>query len=561
MAMDKQLKNDTQRFSQAVALHQKGQLEEAFKLYKAVLADNPNHADAIHLVGVIYQQIGKAEAAIREIRRAIKIIPNNPVYHNNLGAAYLVLDNLKSAAEHFRKAMRIKPDYWDAVTNLADCCYRLSRFDEAIDAYQAALRINPNHLPSLRQVAMAQLNKGDFNSAEKSFHNLLEQAPEDLKSLAGMAILRSYQGQLEKAEELCKRILAIDPRNIDALIRLITLGRSAIPDNAVEILETTAQDSALKKSDQVLLYDALAKAYDSQLQFDTAFHYYQRANQVRSRIKQNQFNLEDTQNRFATLIEVMTPAFFKARENFSSSSTTPIFIVGMPRSGTSLVEQILSSHSQVFGAGELDDIGKFAGIFSQNKQSAEFKQALTAIDADMISQLAQAYLQRINSLSDHSPYVVDKMPQNFEHLWLIKLLFPNAKIIHCQRDPMDTCFSCYVTNFTKEHGYKHDLRTLGQYYKLYETLMAHWQQVFSEASIFNVPYESLVDDPENRVRDMLRYCELEWQDSCLEFYKTERVVRTASYMQVKRKMYRSSVGRWKHYEAHLLPLKAQFDVE
>jgi hypothetical protein len=256
------------------------------------------------------------------------------------------------------------------------------------------------------------------------------------------------------------------------------------------------------------------------------------------------------------LIATFTPAYFEQVRGFGLDTDVPIFVVGMMRSGTTLVEQILASHPLVYGAGERIELGLLAsGLPRRLGVADEYPECVRHLDRATVQAVATTVLQGLQERSDGARHVVDKMPLNFLGLGLIATLFPKARIIHCQRDPVDTCLSCYLRNFAASFTFTYDLQHLGLYYRQYERLMAHWRAVLP-LPIFELRYEELTAEPETHTRQLLAFCGLPWDERCLRFHETERPVRTASMLQVRQPMYRSAVGRWQRYEKHLSPLLA-----
>ncbi len=265
--------------------------------------------------------------------------------------------------------------------------------------------------------------------------------------------------------------------------------------------------------------------------------------------------------RIDRLIAAFTPERLQSLPRAQHDSKTPVFILGMPRSGTSLVEQILASHPQVHGAGELNNIMRLeSGMPDLVGGGKRFPDGLNKLTQEHVDELASHYLEHLAELSPDALRVTDKMPNNFLHLGTIQLLFPDARIIHCMRDPLDTCLSCYFQNFFAQHPYTNDLGHLGAYYNGYERLMAHWKQTL-DLPIFDIRYEDLVENQETKSREMIEFIGLEWDEACLKFHENKRIGRTASYDQVRQPIYKGSVARWRNYESHLEPLRKALEAK
>ena len=287
--------------------------------------------------------------------------------------------------------------------------------------------------------------------------------------------------------------------------------------------------------------------------YDEAFGHFAGAKKLSATV----FDMASEKQAFGTLKRVFTTSFFEQRKKFGSKSTRPIFVVGMPRSGTTLTEQVISRHPQAAAAGELGDMSRIAGSLGFEKGDAKiFIQRLSKLRPADVDALAKRYLAVLDRVSDTAQMVIDKMPHNFLHLGLIALLFPNARIIHCRRDPLDNCVSCFTTQLKDQlHSYAIDLGTLGEYYREYVSLMAHWREVLP-VPIYELDYEQLIESPERETRRLIDFVGLPWDPACLSPHESGQAVRTLSRMQVRQPIYRTSVGRWRHYEKHLAPLKA-----
>ncbi|MFB6261416.1 MAG: sulfotransferase, partial [Thiohalorhabdaceae bacterium] len=317
--------------------------------------------------------------------------------------------------------------------------------------------------------------------------------------------------------------------------------------------------SGMPKGVQMGMYFQLGGLLDKIGRYDQAIEAYHKANQLKPR----SYNRQAQENHFRRIKEQYTAEFLESAPRATHGSRRPVFIVGMPRSGTSLTEQILASHPQVHGAGELEDIGatlkRIPGYLGSERAMPE---AMAEATSEGLDRAAQGYLDRLAELAPaEAQRVTDKMPQNFLHLGAMALMFPEAAFIHTRRDPRDTCLSCYFQNFVAQGlTFAYDLSNLGHYYALYEDLMAHWHEVLP-VSLYDLQYEELVADPETKVAELLAHCGLEWDDRCMRFFETERDTRTASYDQVRKPIYTASAGRWQRYADHIGPLVEELGLE
>ena len=300
-----------------------------------------------------------------------------------------------------------------------------------------------------------------------------------------------------------------------------------------------------------MLNFALGKAFDDLGEGEEAFKCYIEGNRLYR--KTLSFNIADEKKLFLRFKKMFDRDFFKKREGFGCSDSTPIFILGMPRSGSTLIEQILSSHPDIFGAGELS----FTRRIVQTKMSSNLDSMIpytaSRLKIDDVAKMGNEYVTRIRKLAPKAKFITDKMPANFLFIGMIKLMLPNAKIIHSVRSPEDTCLSIFKQNFIGTHDYAYDMTELGQYYRLYSDIMNHWHTQFPGV-IYDIKYEHLIANQEDETRKLLKFCNVEWDDNCLNFHKTARDVHTASNVQVRQSIYSSSVAGWRRYEKQLQPL-------
>jgi len=359
------------------------------------------------------------------------------------------------------------------------------------------------------------------------------------------------QGDFQAATNNYLQAIAMNPQHVKAYFSLSTQ-RSYEPNDAhVEQLEQLSRSNNLSDNDRAFAAFALANILDRQKRYDEAFAAYDLANQL----KNIQFDIDQHRRFVADTIETFSADFLQASSITGSDSARPIFIIGMPRSGTTLVEQILCSHPDVFGAGELDAIAKVASIVpAVSGCDGVYPSAAKYLTQHGSNRLAKSYLDHIANKDSTAARVTDKMPGNFHHLGLIQLLFPNAHLIHCRRHALDVCLSCYFQNFGSV-DYSFDLTTLGQFYQEYDRIVKHWKQVL-RLPILDVDYEELTSDQETVSRRIVEHCGLEWNEQCMSFHETKRAIKTMSVWQARQPIYRSSVQRWKNYANHIEPLRA-----
>lgn len=506
-----------QLIQQGLVLHKARKFREAERCYQTVLRDDPRHPDALNLMGVLAVEADRFAIAVDYLRKAVEVDPSEAVYRNNLGNALLVHSLPDEAIPHLKKAAQLDPKYADAMCNLGK-------------AYRTI---------------------GDAERAKKWFEKALKADPGFLRAKAGLAELLVELGRTEEATVAFREVLAVDPRQIEALWGLAIARRFEEGDPEIASIETALKDPTLRADQRAPLHHALGKICNDTGRWDDAVAHFIQG----KKDKALKFYMDLHRRTYANQRQVFTRTFFAARPGYGVSDERPVFIVGMPRSGTTLTEQILASHPRVHGLGELPVIRKIGQALSYGRvEPKDFTDAVTAVDATRTRMLAEQYLRVMSRAPASTLRATDKNPHNYEMLGVIALLFPNARIIHCRRDPMDTCVSCFMQNFNDSHGYNSDLRVLGQYYREYSALMDHWLEALPLA-MFELQYEDMVADQEGMSRRLIDFLGLDWDDACLEFFKTERTVSTPSRWQVRQPIYSTSVKRWKRYEAHLDPLK------
>lgn len=427
---------------------------------------------------------------------------------------------------------------------------RAGRLQDAADIYLALTDENPKNAEGwhrLGQVTTNQLNpSGGLSYIERA----VELEPQNSRFRSSLGSTLGHLGQIETAKFHLQEAIRLDPNNVVAYYNLSRIIRFTRPDPFIKQVE-----DLLKRSkgalDRIVLHFAAGKYYDDVGSYDRAFFHYQNANAAKS----SQFSPERYWRYVQALFETFDADFVRARFGNGCASDLPIFVIGMPRSGTSLVEQILSSHSSVFGADELTDIKAISEALQKHSATRKpYPYSLRDVSDTVIRGYAELYLARLRELAPTARYVVNKMPMNFEHLGLIALMFPKARVIHCTRDKIDTCLSCYFQNFSNKNlDFSCDLFHLRIFWDFYQRLMNHWSAVLP-IKMLEVAYEELVTDQDKWTRAMLDFCGLDWEPGCEAPHLDERPVQSASLWQVRQPVYERSIGRWKNYERHIGPL-------
>jgi len=578
-----------EKFLSAMNEHQRGNLAQAENAYRQIIDSAPDHAGSIHNLGLVLFQLGNAEEAVAMLRRALEVAPDYDEAHNNLGVVLESQGRLDEAGAAYRRALELNPDYAAAFANLGDVLRKQQQFAEAERMYLEALKLEPANVVarvSLGNVLWSQglireseklfreairlepaypeghnslgrllANQGDMGASEQSHRRALELAPECADFYSDLGNVLGFQGRAREAEEAFRHALRLEPDRARVFWYLSLHHKydSIEHEDVASILELL-DSGTLSETDKMHLNFALGKIYDDCREYDKAFSHYADANRVG--LKTASFDAKSFTAFISQIIEVFRPEFFSRRQGFGSPSRIPVFIVGMLRSGTTLVEQIVASHARVFGAGELDEMREIVDDLATGAAAGEsYPGCVEHMDKATALALARDYLgSSQRGAGERIRRVLDKMPSNFLHLGLIALLFPNARIIHCRRDPLDTCLSIFFQNFSGVNEFAYDLSHIGAYYRQYDRLMAHWRNVLP-LRMYEIQYEDLVSSMEEKIRELLTFLDLEWDERCLSYDKNPRGVVTSSSWQVRQPVYKTSVQRWRNYERFLGPLK------
>lgn len=603
---------------QAVQSHQSGNLQLASELYQQILADDPNHADANNLLGVIAHQAGNNQMAVQLITRALNSNPkllsaynnlgialaqlgraedaigvykkalsqkqNYPEVHNNCGNALHDLGRNDEAVACYRKAIALKQNYTEAHNNLGNALRSLREYEKAVVSYRNAIKINASFLEAYGGLGMAYANLGQWDEAAACYQKIIKNNPNNAEAHNNLGNALKAKGQVEEAvtcyrsaisikpsyaeahknlgvalehngclgeaKESYGEAIALKPDYAEAHRHLSSITRHTELDDTIVGMERLFQDRSNVDEQRMHLGFALGKAFEDLEEYTKSFDYIAEANRIMR--ETYDYSTSETREYFARIKEVFSPEFLEAHGEVGSSDVTPIFILGMPRSGTSLVEQIIASHSKVFGAGELSYMGKLAKTLC--RKGSVYPEISSSVSAEDFKMVGVDYIGKLREHSKDAKHITDKMPHNFLYIGLIRVALPNAKIIHCNRDPLDTCLSIYKNYFADAHKYAYNLIELGEYYKLYLDLMHYWRKSMP-GFICDISYEELIADQEGVTAKLLEQCGLPWDESCLSFHKSERSVQTASSSQVRQPIYSSSVKLAERYGDSLVGLK------
>ena len=579
---------DVMQLKGALAL-QTNDFGAAIRLLGAALKQNPNLPGAHNNMAEAYLALNQAAKAQPHLEVALKLAPDEPLLHynlgnvqrklgrpadaansfqnalagnprmfeaaNNLGSILVEIGELEAAEDALRKAADLLPHNDTAQTNLANVLRRRRKTDEAIGAYRSALQLNPDNEQAGTELGHALHAAGRTKEGLAQLKQTAARHPAAASPHVALGSIYAERGRFDEAEESLRTALGLDAHATNAWYVLADIHRLNTADAAA--LEAGLPDGSLDSADRVDLRFALGRTYEDAGDTERAFRNYRMGNDLKSKLQP--YDVASIEAEFETLQSVYSKGLFADKAGIGSQEDGPIFIVGMPRSGTTLVEQILASHGDVFGAGELyllDEVARaLPGVAGQPGAGHA---AAAALDAAGAATLAQIYLDGTAELSGGARFVTDKMPANFLMLGLIALLMPRARIVHCVRNPLDVALSCYFQHFEIGQTFSNRLDTIADFYGRYRRIMAHWADVLP-IPIHTASYEALVAEPDSQIPALVEACGLDWDPHCLDFHRTDRTVATASKWQARQPLFSSSVGKWRRYEAELAPLKQAID--
>lgn len=500
-----------------MSLQRMGNIRDAEKIYRDVLMKDPDNVDAIRLlagVAMKAKQWGDAEALLE---RALEIAPDFYQGWMDLGLARQEQDKFELSLEAFKRVMRLEPNRPQGYVAAATINAMHGHHDEAISLFQKGLEKSPTHAGALSGMGHVLKTVGRQEAAIDSYRKCVQHNKDHGESWWSMANLKTFR----------------------------------FDDADIEIMEQQLENEALAGEPRANFEFALAKAYEDKKNYERAFEYYERGNtNRREREKYDPVDTADLHDRF---IKIFSAEFLASRTAASGcDSNAPILIVGLPRSGSTLIEQILASHPDVEGTHELPDLGRIARSVGLDREDrSAYPDSVALIDESEYKQLGEAYLERTKRHRElDRPRFTDKLPNNFVHVGLMRLILPNAKIINAKRHPLDSCLGSYKQLFARGQSFTYDQFEIAEFYNEYQRLMDHWHRVMP-GHVLDVQYEDVVDDLETQVRRLLEYCDLEWNDACLNFFDNDRAVKTASSEQVRQPIYKTSRHLWRRYEHQL----------
>ncbi|TGQ54389.1 sulfotransferase family protein [Mesorhizobium sp. M1C.F.Ca.ET.193.01.1.1] len=536
----------------ALQLHQAGRRQEAESLYRQVLGQQPNHAAALHFLGLLLHQTGRSEEGLDLIEQSVTLQPRNADFLNNMGTVMRDLGRIAAAVDFFRGAVDIRPEQLAARDNLGSSLKQLGQFEGAEEVYRGTIGRNPFHVRARIGLAETLQEAGRLDEAIALFRESLSIRPKDAELLYGLGVAMMEKGDLTEAADLARQAVAIAPAMAKAWLLLTQVKRQT--DRDAELAGMVAEHAKAPQDSlaRMQLSFGLGKANDDLKDYGRAFDYFAEGNAIRR--KGIDYDPVKTRDEFEAMKAVFDKAFFEKHQPSDISDDTPIFVVGMPRSGTTLVEQIIASHPQVYGAGELSILKTAVGKQFPMSMPGGFPWGIADVPDKAFAEAGQAYLDMLHTRYPGFRHVTDKMPGNFLLVGFLHMMLPKAKIVHCARDAAATCLSIFKVHFRGDsHRYGYDLGELADFHNLYTDIMAHWHKVLPGV-VHDVRYEDFVADQEGQTRALMAHLGLPWDDKVLSFHETDRPVRTASAAQVRQPMYQGSVDLWKRYGDRLKPL-------
>jgi tetratricopeptide (TPR) repeat protein len=513
-----QVDEDNRDIAQAVELEKQKDFAGAEKIYRKILTRHPDNVSAMRLwarLGTQERRYTEAEALLRQ---AVKVAPGFSRAWSDLCGVQLEQEKYDDVIESAKQLIKLKPRSADGYIWLAAGTAASGDHAGAVEAYDKALEIAPKHVGAMCGKGNALRTIGDQDGAIAAYRKSIEANPLHAEAYWSLANLKTFR---------------FEEREVEDMLALL-------------------DDERISPEGEVQLNNALGLEFENRADYDRAFEFIDRGSILRR--EQEFYDRVENEERTDLTIATFTSEFFADNADRGCPDPSPIFIVGLPRSGSTLLEQILASHSMVDGTHELADLGKIIRTRPElTTPPARYPGSVANIDASEFAQLGSEYIERTRRHRGEAPYFTDKNPNNFVHVGLLQLILPNAKIINARRHPLDSCFGSYKQLFASGQPFTYDLVELGEYYLQYQRLMDHWHEVLP-GKVLDVRYEDVVTDLEGQVRRILEYCQLPREDACLSFYETSRSVKSASSEQVRRPIYSSSVNTWRHYEAHLAPL-------
>lgn len=535
----------------SAALHARGKLDKAAQAYQRALRLSPDRADLHDNFGALLVQQGRLDQAVDHFRESVRLDPGSARSRSNLALALTAKAAWADAAEHARRAVTLDPASASAYNILGNALKGLGRLDEARTAYLQAVSRQPHYAKAHCNLAAVLTSLGSAGEAEQHYGLAIRSRPDYVKAHLGLGNLLAMLGRMEEAEQAYRRTLSINPALAEAHRYLCWIRTFREPDEDLSKVEALLADRSVPDHDKAQLHYAAGKAYQDIGQPGRAFEHFEKGAGLRRR--QFTYDVADDESLFRRITSACGNEQLPLPRP-ASAAPVPVFIVGIPRSGTTLVEQIIGAHPDAASLGELSALDDAVAELDAGEGKA-YPEWVDKVGERELAGLASAYARSARLPTVGTRIFTDKTPSNFKYLGIILAALPGARIVHVRRSPLDTCLSCFTQYFSSYVPYSYDLAELGRYYRAYHELMGHWRRILPEGAMLEVEYETLTREPERQSRAIVDFCGLEWQDECLGFEDTKRLVQTASVAQVRKPVSRAAVGRWRAYEAHLAPLR------
>jgi tetratricopeptide (TPR) repeat protein len=492
---------------------------------------------------------GRLDEGEKRVRALLEKDPGDLRALRMLATLAIEANRFRAARSLLERALAIEPAYLPALNELANLLTRQDRYDEALNAVDRALNIDPQLVQTWITRGNVMSRAQRFEAAIEAYEKALEISDDHPGALSGLGHVLKTIGRRDDAVAVFRRSLKAHPRYGEVYWSLANLKTFEFEPGEVTVMETMIADENLRDEARVNFLFSLGKHYENTGDFDRAFEHYRRGNTLRR--AHEVYDPVQTQLLHDRLIEVFSRQFLSERSGSGHRDASPILIVGLPRSGSTLIEQILASHSAIEGTMELPDLSRLSReIGRRGGRRMDYPEAVRELDVEALSALGRRYIEDTARFRSGRLHFIDKMPNNFPHVGLLHLMLPGAKIINARRHPLDSCLGTYKQLFFNGQSFSYDLFELGHYYLQYQRLMDHWHDVLP-GKVLDVQYEDMVDDQEGQTRRILDYLGLPWEDSVLRFYETERAVNTASSEQVRQPIYTGSLNFWRNYERHL----------
>ena len=535
---------------QGIKLHTNKNYKEAEVLYNRVLSSEPKNYEALRHLGILFQDLKENEKAYNYFMEALKVNPKGFQAMGNLGTIHMLNKNYELAHKCLMNSFRINSNYVPTINNLAAYYHKVHDSKNALHYAKLSLTIQPNNPLALVQYAKALIISGELEEAIGLLEKLTENYPENDDIRYDLSAAYREIGEFKKANKLSTELFKKDYQNVSYFIGYTKDKNNKLTEKHIKYYSEKLEREDLGIEDKILINYSFFEYFINQKDHKSAGSYLIKSNDAQYSVKE--FDLKHEKKFYEKIKDIFSRKLdFICEERLNKQ--IPIFVCGMPRSGTTLCEQILSSHSQVTGAGELDFLTEVTStrlIQPSNEQIKHFEVFLNTKNS--LKSARNKYLEKLGKRDkNNSLYICDKMPHNFLFIGLIKLILPEAKIIYCKRDPMDNCFSLYSHKFIDvSHQYSYNQKILVEYYKLHQDIMEFWLKNYAD-DIFVLDNEELVNNQETISKKMIDFCGLSWERQCLEFHKNKRQVRTASIEQVRKPINNKSIGAWKKYESYL----------